>query len=85
MNAIELLEKAVSIMKERASERGEEYQNVMSRVTTLFSEQTGVYLNNKQGWIFMQCLKTARAEIKEKEDDLVDLVAYKALELCEKD
>lgn len=83
MNAIDLLRTAASTMEQRAKERGEAYQDVMGRTVALFAEQSGKHLSKKQGWIFMQCLKQARAEIKCTPDDLIDLIAYKALELVE--
>lgn len=81
--AVELLRKAADTMEQRAKERGEEYQNVMPSTLTKFYERTGKLLTPGEGWVFMQCLKEARADIQTKEDDLIDLIAYKSLELAE--
>lgn len=83
--AIHLLEKTISVMKARAEERGEKYQDVMGITVTKFHETSGKLLSIQEGYQFMQCLKEARAGIRLVEDDLVDLLAYKALELVHRE
>ena len=52
----------------------------MARTVAIFKSWTDIELTERHGWIFMQCLKAARAQNGSCVDDHVDLAAYAALE-----
>jgi len=79
--ATHLLQDAIKAMHDRASSRdlpgGE---RSMARTVAAFNALTGTSLSETQGWLFMTCLKQARATAGAfNVDDYVDLAAYAAL------
>lgn len=80
MNASDILRKAADTIDARAQERGEESERSISLTVKMFNSQWGTNLTEQQGWSFMQHLKAARNISGHKDDDLIDKVAYSALE-----
>lgn len=80
MNASDILRKAADTIDERAKERGETSERSIKRTVEMFNAQWDTNLTEQQGWSFMQHLKAARNISGHKDDDLVDKVAYAALE-----
>lgn len=80
MNAPEILRKAAQTIEDRAAERGEVSERSMVRTIESFNAHWGTSLTEQQGWSFMQHLKAARNISGHKDDDLIDKVAYTALE-----
>lgn len=80
MNASQLLRKAADTIDERAKERGETQERSMAKTIEMFNSQWGTNLTEQQGWSFMQHLKTSRNLSGHKDDDLIDKIAYMALE-----
>jgi hypothetical protein len=80
MNAPEILRLAAQTIEDRAAERGEVSERSMARTIETFNAHWGTELTEQQGWSFMQHLKSARNISGHKDDDLIDKVAYAALE-----
>ena len=80
MNASDILRKAADTIDARAQERGEESERSIALTVKMFNSQWGTNLTEQQGWSFMQHLKAARNISGHKDDDLIDKVAYSALE-----
>jgi hypothetical protein len=80
-DAITLLEKAASLIKERAQERDmPEGERSMLKCVTAFNAMTGYNLTEMDGWLFMQYLKHARSRAGGfRQDDYEDDIAYSAL------
>lgn len=81
-SAVEILQEAADCIGNRASERDQEEERSMARATNIFNAYrrgTGP-LTETDGWMFMVCLKMARAaQGNFKLDDYVDGAAYFAL------
>lgn len=80
--AVGILEEAAACIGNRASERDQDEERSMARATAIFNayrRETGP-LSETDGWVFMVCLKLARAvQGNFKLDDYVDGAAYFAL------
>jgi hypothetical protein len=65
-------------MQQRASERDQaDGERSMRRTVTMFNAMTGHKLSERDGWMFMVCLKAARAQFGELQaDDYTDGAAY---------
>lgn len=81
--AVQILNKAVSIMAERGKSydrSGGEAERSMPKIVAMFNALTGHELTPEQGWKFMCCLKLATSEQGEyREDNYLDGAAYMAL------
>ncbi len=78
--APEILQQAQTTMQLRAASRDLEQERSMARTIRIFNATTDRQLTEHDGWIFMACLKLARAQIGKFEvDDYVDGAAYMAL------
>ena len=80
MNASDILRKAADTIDEKAKERGEISERSIKRTVEMFNAQWDTNLTEQQGWSFMQHLKASRNISGHKDDDLIDKVAYAALE-----
>lgn len=76
-----LLEEAKTNIGNRAAERDKPKERSMNATVKAFNSLTGAELTEKDGWLFMVCLKLARATggTKEKADDYIDAASYAAL------
>jgi hypothetical protein len=76
-----ILFKAAHAIGERASERDVEQERSMKQCVEIFNAATGLGMSEEDGWLFMVCLKMARAKGGNKFnlDDYIDLCAYGAL------
>lgn len=80
LKAHDLLEQARTTMLARSVERDVEEERAMLPTVRLFASMVGVELTEYQGWMFMVCLKMARAHGgKFRADDYVDMASYVAL------
>lgn len=81
--AVQILNEAVAIMAERGKsydKSGGEAERSMPKIVAMFNALTGHELTPEQGWKFMCCLKLARSEQGEyQEDNYLDGAAYMAL------
>lgn len=83
---LEILEEAALTLKSRGVSRdtGGGAERSMTRAVATFNAAEGLHLTERQGWIFMVCLKLARAKATRDNsgwisDDYVDLAGYSAL------
>ena len=79
MKAHEILEKAISTIKQRGVERDSELtgERSMAKIVDGFNAITGHGLTVKEGWLFMVLLKATRAASEKPQvDDFVDGAAY---------
>jgi hypothetical protein len=89
MTAEELLTRALHAIKRSGTEydtsgTGAKRERSAARIAQLFAQHAGIILTKEQVWCFMQCVKLARLEATPNhEDSLVDLLAYRVLELEE--
>lgn len=89
MTAEKLLSKALHAIKRSGTKydtsgTGAKRERSASRIAQLFAQHAGIIMTNEQVWCFMQCVKLARLEATPNhEDSLVDLLAYRVLELEE--
>lgn len=76
-----ILQAGIDAMAERAATRDMPTgERSMARAVAIFEAQSGVKLSEEQGWMFMVCLKQARAaQGKFNLDDYIDMAAYAAL------
>lgn len=81
MDAPDLLEKAAITMRERSAERDTEKERAMAKTVAIFNAMfPHRELTEYEGWMFMFCLKMARAEGGAfRLDDYIDGAAYIAL------
>jgi hypothetical protein len=83
MKASAIIKAAANVLDERGAERDQEGERSMARAVEIFNVfgamNGGMKLTEKEGWIFMICLKMARAERSDNPDHYVDLVGYIAL------
>lgn len=80
LKAPDLLAQARETMLERSVERDVEEERAMLSTIKIFAAVCGVELTEYQGWMFMVCLKMARAHGgKFRADDYVDMASYIAL------
>lgn len=80
LKAHDLLEQARTTMLARSVERDVEEERAMLPTIRLFAAMCGVELTEYQGWMFMVCLKMARAHGgKFRADDYIDMASYIAL------
>ena len=84
MSAVELIQKGLQVLKERATGRGlteNQGERVMNRTTKIFNATTGRDMTEREGWLFMVCLKMARAQEDKRfnPDDYIDGSNYWAL------
>ncbi len=80
LEAPDLLEKAAATMRERSAERDTKKERAMKRTILIFNAIFGTAMTEYQGWVFMFCLKMARAHGGSfREDDYLDMAAYAAL------
>lgn len=82
LRAPDFLLKAVEEMQAKAKLRDQpEGERSMARTVQAFNALTGNDISERDGWLFMACLKMARASTTEKGvvDDYVDGAAYLAL------
>lgn len=78
--APEFLQKALDAISNRAAERDQEQERSMARCVNVFNALTGHALSEREGWMFMVCLKAVRAQGgRLQRDDYVDGGAYFAL------
>jgi hypothetical protein len=87
--AEEILTRALHAIKRSGTEydtsgTGAKRERSAARIAQLFAQHAGIILTKEQVWCFMQCVKLARLEATPNhEDSLVDLLAYRVLELEE--
>lgn len=81
VSAKSLLEKAASLIENRAIERDKPNgERSMARCVVAFNSMTGKGLTEEEGWLFMQYLKHSRSrEGAFRQDDYEDDIAYSAL------
>lgn len=82
MNAIDLLDKAASHMKERGQQYDKpEGERSMGRAVAAFNSITERDLTEAEGWLLLQVLKDVRDRQRKKAhvDSLEDCIAYAAL------
>ena len=82
MKAQDLLRNSAQHIEDRAAARDQqEGERSMSRTVRAFNALTGHNLSERDGWMFMVALKSARAcsSAKGLPDDYEDLAAYAAL------
>ena len=85
MQASDILRTSATIIDERASLRDIEQERSMSRTVALFNTLLGLKrpdegMTELEGWLFMICLKMARAMAgRPVLDDFIDAAAYCAL------
>ncbi len=79
--ANKILEEALLTISNRAEERDQKEERSMKKCVDLVNAATGKDLTEKDGWVFMICLKLARSYSGEKEnlDDYIDGASYFAL------
>ena len=78
--APEFLQKALDAISNRAAERDQEQERSMARCINVFNALTDHALSEREGWMFMVCLKAVRAQGgRLQPDDYVDGGAYFAL------
>ncbi len=82
MKANEILRKAAEIMEDRSEQRDLDAERSMFKAVSTFNVLSGAALTENDGWLFMVCLKLARAQQgKLNVDDWLDAAAYCALTL----
>lgn len=76
-----ILHAGAEVLGQRAAERDLEQERSMVKITELFNSLTGKDLTEREGWLFMACLKLVRSQIngKVRIDDYIDGVNYLAL------
>lgn len=76
-----ILQLGINAMAERAATRDMPTgERSMARAVAIFEAQSGVKLTESQGWMFMVCIKQARAaQGAFNPDDYIDMAAYAAL------
>ena len=75
--AQKLLQEAKENISDRASERDLHQERSMRRAVDIFNAYSGRRLTETEGWMFMVCLKMARAKGgKFNRDDYVDGASY---------
>ncbi len=78
--APDFLQKALDAISARAAERDQEQERSMARCVDMFNALTDHALSEREGWMFMVCLKAARAQFGVLQtDDYTDGGAYFAL------
>ena len=79
--ATELLEEAADIVRQRGTERDlPDGERAMACTAQAFNALTDRNLTEKEGWIFMLCLKLSRAKGGSfKKDDFMDTIGYTSL------
>jgi hypothetical protein len=77
--APDLLKRAGAAMTQRAASRGKKNERSMARTVAVFNALTDQNLTEREGWMFMACLKAARAQAGFNIDDYIDGSAYLAL------
>ena len=78
--APEFLRKALTAIQNRASERDQAQERSMARTVNMFNALTDHVQSEREGWMFMVCLKAARAQVGRLQlDDYTDGGAYFAL------
>lgn len=79
-SAPEILDAAKRAIISRASTRDDAEKRSMGRTVGVFNSLTGNDLSERDGWIFMLCVKLARSQQGEfHADDYVDSAGYIAL------
>lgn len=80
-SAKQIIQSGLEVLDARAAERGLESERSMSRTVDMFNGLTGYDLDQRDGYVFMLCLKMARAYATPtgKRDDYVDGANYAAL------
>lgn len=81
MKSIEFLDNAKQ-HQQRGAQKYDQPQGERSMKTTVdaFNAYTGKNLSEKEGWLFMECLKTARSlRNNGQPDDIEDLASYVSL------
>jgi hypothetical protein len=78
--AQKMLLEAYQAIDNRAAERDTEAERSMKRAVAIFNAFSGRSLTETEGWMFMVCLKMARAKAgKFQRDDYIDMASYAAL------
>ena len=82
--AEQVLRKAATTIAQRGQERDSGKERSMASTVAAFNALEGTDLTERQGWVFMQVLKLARAastarNARFNEDDFIDGAAYAAL------
>lgn len=78
--AEEILEKAARIQVARGAQRDSESERSMPKCVEIFAAVTDIDMTESEGWLFMLCLKLARAQQGGYvADDYDDAVGYAAL------
>lgn len=85
----QLLRDAADVIAQRGAERdtsttGQQQERSMAATVRAFNAIEGTHLSERQGWVFMQCLKLSRAASTARNgrfnlDDYLDGAAYAAL------
>lgn len=85
MKAEDILTRAVAALARSGREydtTGNQQERSAKRIAEHWKQMTGNTITQTEVWQFAQCVKMARLETSpDHEDSMVDLVAYKALEL----
>lgn len=80
LNAVQILNKGVTCIGDRAATRDQDQERSMAKCVKIFNAYSGTNLSEKDGWMFMVCLKMAReAQGGFNIDDYIDGAAYFAL------
>jgi len=81
MQAVDFLNLAEQILKERGAERNQSSgERNMEKIVSMFNTLTGNNLSTSDGWKFMILLKIVRAETGQyKQDDYIDGCSYFSL------
>ena len=78
--AQDILISGAMAIKDRSSVRDDDCGKSMSRTVGFFDSLTGKEMTEREGWIFMACVKLSRSQQGEfHEDDYIDAAAYIAL------
>ena len=77
MNAKEIMEKAIAIVDGHAADRDIGKERSMKKIVEVFNKLTGHELTEREGDIFMVCLKLVRMQVKTNDmDSYVDALGY---------
>lgn len=81
MNAIDFIARSADVLSERAEERGLEDERSVPCAVAMFNGLTSGSMSEREGNLFMVCLKLARAQqgTHDRPDDYVDAIGYTAL------
>jgi len=76
----DILLAAAMAINDRASVRDDDCGKSMARTVGFFDSLTGKEMTEREGWLFMACVKLSRSQQGQyHEDDYIDAAAYIAL------